>query len=223
MIQATLKPAIPQKPSAAGIVEEKTPLVLAIEAEPRIAWEFEAGDVLFAGRRQIGKFRMRVATTVEQDDALRGADAHVKQLIKDATGDIGEQILGNAKIAYLMQAVCVDEKHDRPAFHSGKWLREWLSPDQLGVLLNCYHECLRLSRDIDLELDDDKIEALAAILANHADTDAPNLILARYTQAQLGEIVIRLCMKLLGERAALAAGLPPDEPTPALPEAEAST
>jgi hypothetical protein len=181
------------------MTEEKSPLVEKLSALERPFWEFELGTMLGKKSDPIGKVRMRIATVGEQNKALLGVDKYLKDL-GEVRGEIASDIIGNAKVAYLMHQVCIDPVHNRPAFPSGKYIQDTLSSDQLAVMLNHYHECLRLSGAIDLELDDDKIEGLAAIMANHYDSDAPNLALMPFTHAQLGEIVVRLSKKYVEAR-----------------------
>jgi len=183
------------------MTEEKSPLVKALDAIKRQCWEFELGTLLGKKADPLGKVRMRVATVGEQNKALLGAEKYLKEL-GEVRGEIAADIMGNAKVAYLMHQVCLDMEKDRPAFPSGKYIQDTLSSDQLAVILNFYQECLRLSGAIDLDLDDDKIEGLAAMLAHHADSDAPNFALMSFTGAQLTEIVMRLALKLQEARKA---------------------
>lgn len=187
------------------ITDADSPAEAAIRRRTRRAWEFDISEFLQRGSAVSGKFRMRVADTEEQSLALIGADKYVRDLLKASSEAITGDVLPNAKIAYLMHAVCLHPEKDRPAYHSGRFLAENLTPDELAALLNAYHECLRLSGPLDLDLDDEKLEGLASVLAATAATDAPNIALIPFTQSQLAEIAIRLSLKLRAARDELAA------------------
>lgn len=179
------------------ITDPKSELVQAIEKRARKAWTFEISTALAKGGPS-GAFRMRVATVVEQDKALVMAHRYVAELTAKETTPAGTdaELLGNAKVAYLMQAVSLHPERDVPIFPSGRWLLDHTTTDELSVLLSHYQEILRLSGPIEFDLSEDRIEGLAALLAAHADTDGPNIALLAFTREQVGEIAVRLALLL---------------------------
>jgi hypothetical protein len=182
------------------IEDPKSPLVEAIEKRERRTWTFEAQSFLQKGFPKLGKYRMRVVTCEEQENALFMAKRHVKEKVAAAKAEPemaqDADLIGNAKVAYVMYEACRDLEKDGPAFPSGKWLVKNLSTDELAVLVNHYHEILKLSGPIDLDLSTERVEGLAAVMAAHAETDAPNMVLMAFTREQVCEIAIRLSLLL---------------------------
>lgn len=189
-------------------MSDKSDLVEAIERRERRAWLFEAASFLQKGFPKLGKYRMRIATVDEQDNALHMARRHVEEKAKSAGTSPDDakkdpDLTQNARVAYMMHACCLHAEHDRPAFPSGKWMLERLSTDELAVLLNHYNEILRLSGPIDLDLSTERVEGLAALMAARAETDAPNMALMAFTREQVAEIAIRLSTLLVETRSEL--------------------
>lgn len=185
------------------VVEDpKSELVEAIEKRERPMWTYEATSFLQKGFPRMGKYRMRIAYIEELDDALVMAHRYVTEKAKDCPEAAADRdLLGNAKVAYAMHAACRDIERDMPAFPSGRWLIKNTTTDELAVLLNHYQEILRISGPVDLDLSTERIEGLAALLVNYADSDAPNMALMAFTREQVGEIAIRLAMLLKEARA----------------------
>jgi hypothetical protein len=182
--------------------ETKSSLVEAIEKRERPMWAFEAQNFLQRGFPRMGKYRIRVAFVEELDDALVMAHKYVAEKAKDSPEAARDgDLLGNAKVAYAMHAACRDFERDLPAFPSGRWLLKNTTTDELAVLLNHYQEVLKLAGPIDLDLSTERVEGLAALLATHADSDAPNMILMSFTREQVCEIAIRLSLLLREARA----------------------
>lgn len=192
------------------IVEDpQSALVEALDrrSTDRKTWMFEAAKFLAAGAPKVGSYRMRLATIDEQDNAILMARRHVEEKVEKARVS-GEMVkdpdLGNAKIAYLMHAVCLQPERDVPVFQSGKWMCERLTPDEVSVLLNHYQEIVELSGPIDLDLSTERIEGLAASLAATAGTSEPNLQLMAFTRHQVVEICIREALLLKEARSEIA-------------------
>lgn len=185
------------------VVEQKSALVEAIEKQERRCWSFDAAEFMGSGFPRGLTYRMRVARVDEQSNALDMAKNYVSAKTKESDkAKLDPDIYGNAKIAYLMHAVCFDGEKNIPAFPSGKWLMEHLTVDQLAVLLNHYHEILRIQGPIDFDLSEERLEGLAALMAKHADTDAPNIALMPFTREQIAEMCVRLSMMLRDARKA---------------------
>lgn len=182
------------------VVESKSALVEAIEKRERPTWTFDAADFLGKGFPRGLKYRMRVARVWEQENSLSMARRYVAERIKESDlTKLDPDILSNAKIAYLMHAVCLNAENDGPAFPSGKWLLEKLTVDELAVMLNHYHEILRLSGYVDLDLTDERLDGLQALLAKHSGSDAPNVALSHFTREQLGELCVRFSVRAAGK------------------------
>jgi hypothetical protein len=184
----------------------KSALALALEARERKCHEFEAANFLGAGAKPIGKVAIRIATKAEQDRAVLAAHAYVEKLAKGAQVDPrlvadDRDILTDAKTCHILHEVCRDSTDPKyPAFPGPVWMIEHLSTDEIAVLLNHYTEVLRTSGAIESDFSPDRVSAIACLLAEHADTDGPNLYLLRYTREQLTELCVLLAIKLAGEK-----------------------
>jgi hypothetical protein len=191
------------------MTEQKSELARAIESRERRTYEFEAANFLGLGKKPIGKYAIRVVTKSEQDTAVLAAHKYVDSLAKGegvdpsiATGD--RDILTDAKTCHILYAACRDAKDPKyPAFPGPLWMMQHLSTDEISCLLNHYNEALRLSGALESDFSADRVEALAVMLAEHADTDVPNVYLMRFTREQIGELCVLLALKLSTERAAV--------------------
>jgi hypothetical protein len=191
--------------------ERTSPLAEAIAKRERKLFDFDLEGFEGLGNKPIAKIKIRIATKGEQDRALCGAHAYVEALAKSsnveprvATED--RDILLDAKTCFILAEVCRDATDPKyPAFPGPKWMVDHLTTDEIGVLLNCYHEALRQTGTIDFDLSPDRIEALSRRLAATADSDAPNQFLVRFSREQLVEICIRMALLHETQRAEKAA------------------
>ncbi len=194
-------------------VEEKSELVAALEERlaNRRTFEFDAANFIGPGGTPIGKIKIRVVTKGESDKAVLAARKYVEEAArtegvdgKEALAD--RDLLVDAKTAHVLHAACRDAKDPKyPAFLGPKWMMDHVSTDEISVLLNHYNEVLRVSGPLETDFSDEKVEALADSLAKYSDTDGPNVYLIRYTRDQLGELLIRVALKLREARGDLDA------------------
>ncbi len=83
------------------------------------------------------------------------------------------------------------------------------------MLLNLYNDTVAKTQPVESALDDERLEAIASRCVALADTDTPNLALARLERDQLAEMVIRLSIKLHESRATLEPTVAIQGPVPA--------
>lgn len=182
--------------------ERLSPLAEAIAKRERTLYPFDLDGFTGLGGRPIAAVKIRIATKGEQDRALCGAHAYVENLAKNASIDArvateDRDILLDAKTCFILAEVCRDASDPKyPAFPGPRWMIDQLTTDEIGVLLNCYHEALRQAGTIDFDLSSDRLTALSQMLAKTADTDAPNQLLLRFTREQLAEICVRIALQL---------------------------
>lgn len=176
---------------------EISPLAAEIAAQERPCWEFEASLFLDKSRaRKVkGKFRMRVARVAELQDAMDNCERYIKRRAKDTGLESDSDYTTNLRTAYILHAVTLQMDADAPAFPHPQWMMEQFSTEELTVLLNHYKECVRLSGPLDSDLDAEKAEGIAAILAK-CQPDQALTELAKFSQTQLGALVLLLSVKV---------------------------
>lgn len=184
------------------MTERLSPLAEALEKRERRLFDFTLKDVFGLGGKPIEAVKIRIATKGEQDRALCGAHAYVEKLAKGANIDArvaGEDrdLLLDAKTCHILAEVCRDATDTKyPAFPGPKWMIDHLSTDEIGILLNCYHEALRKTATVDMDLSPERVATLSRLLAMTAESDAPNELLLRFTREQLAELCVRMAVML---------------------------
>lgn len=134
------------------------------------------------------------AHKTRSDQSKRAGDA------KDAAKNDGNAFEAEKNLEALLR-ICreVNEKGEPtqlPAFPGTRWMRENLSADQLGTLLNLYDELKRKHGPIKLDIDDETVEIIAKVLHEHAGDDIPEAFLAPYQRWWLTHFAVLVSTKL---------------------------
>jgi len=178
----------------------KSKLALAIESRPRIAHEFEVQGFFGLGESPIMKVAVWVNVKSEQDSALASAYQVVDRLTlesKRAADD--EDILVDAKTTQILFKACRRaEEGDKgsgykyPAFPSPEWMRQNLTTDQLGVLLNLYHEVRRREAPVTWEISNESVLSLYAICSDYSQSEMATTLLSVQSREWLQQAFILL-------------------------------
>lgn len=195
------------------MAERKSALVKAKEAQPRKTEVFEVnGFIGIAG--PVLKIGVRVNVPTEQDRALTTAHKYVQDVaagIEAAKSDA--DILDNAKTTHALFEACrevetrevdgkmVDVVTAYPAFTSPSWMRDNLTHDQQGALLNLYHQVKRDQAPGEKEVSDAVAEEIFERCCAASDTPIPSAVLAQTPHYVLTDLVVILCEKLRTSRA----------------------
>lgn len=177
----------------------KSLLLAALKARKRPCVEFDACGFVGLKEKPIGRYRIQVATKAEIDRAVIAAHAYVNgRTAGVASAATDPDMLLDNKTIHLLHTVCRDfESPDAfSAFPSPGWMRENMTTFQISALLNHYTEVVRSTQPVESVLDDARVDAIAQACAGAADTDVPNVALMAFSREQLGEIVVRLAVKL---------------------------
>jgi len=184
------------------MTERLSPLAEALAKRDRKQFDFNLEGVFGLANKPVEAIKIRIATKGEQDRALCGAHAYVDNLAKGAhiesrVAAEDRDILSDAKTCHILADVCRDATDPKyPAFPGPKWMIDHLSTDEIGVLLNCYHEALRKSGTVDFDLAPERVASISRLLAAASESDAPNEYLIRFSREQLVEICIRQAVML---------------------------
>lgn len=217
------------------MAEHKSVLVLAKEAQARVVPIFEVnGFVGIAG--PVLKIGVRVNVPTEQDRAVVTAHKYVQDVaagIESAKSD--GDILDNAKTTHALFEACrevetrevngkmVDVVTAYPAFTSPSWMRDNLTHDQQGALLNLYHMVKREQAPGEKSLDDETAEEIVERCCNASDTPIPAAVLAQTPHYVLTDLVVILCEKIRTARAEAEASQAQVDALLAAGEAEKAT
>lgn len=200
------------------IAIELTELEQALLGRTRRTFEFEFKDYIGGTKLPLGKIRIRVATVEEQEQALIAAHEYIVRKTKEnksspsmeaATNAASDyDFINNVKAAFILHKVCLHPTADRVIFSGPEAMMKAMSVDELAKVFEYYQAVLKEFSPFDLELTEEKVEAIAEACAATAETDAPNIVLSHWTTAQKAELIIRLSQKLaqlkkqIGERSA---------------------
>lgn len=178
--------------------EQLSELELALQKRSRRTFEFEFKDYIGGTKSTLGKIRVRVATVDEQEKALLAAHEYInKKAIKDASSaSLDSDFINNVKAAFILHKITLHETHDRPVFSGPEAMMKAMSVDELGKLFEYYQAVLKEFSPFDIELTEEKVQAVADACAATWETDAPNIVLSQFTAAQKAEIIIRISMLL---------------------------
>lgn len=195
------------------MAEHKSVLVLAKEAQARVVPIFEVnGFVGIAG--PVLKIGVRVNVPTEQDRAVVTAHKYVQDVaagIEAAKSD--GDILDNAKTTHALFEACrevetrevngkmVDVVTAYPAFTSPSWMRDNLTHDQQGALLNLYQRVKREQAPGDKEVSDETLEDIIEKCSDARNLDVVAAVLAQTPSYVMAEFVVALCEKLRASRA----------------------
>lgn len=175
---------------------ELSELEQAIANRERKCFEFEVLDYIGGTKKPLGKIRIRIATVAEQDDAIYQAHNYVQKVAKESNATYDPDLLENAKTAFILQKVCLRPNDNIPIFAQGAaWMLKNMSTDELAKILEYYNTVLREFSPFDLDLSYEKVMAIAEACAATAHTDAPNIILSKFTSDQKAELIIRISQK----------------------------
>jgi hypothetical protein len=179
-----------------------SPLEAFIEArnKDRKAYLYDADTFLMKdGKRGAGKLRIRVPLLDELERAVDGANAYVKEREKRGL-ETNAVWRNNVEVAFTLNAVCRHPEKDQPAFRGPRWMVENFVADEFAVLHNLYEQTLQIVTPIDLKLDDEKIEQVAAALAVISADERQSEYLAPYTREVLAFLLTRTASKLKESR-----------------------
>lgn len=177
----------------------RSKLAEAIEARERKTHPFDVADFFGLGDKPLLRLGIRVNTKSEQDAAIVAAYKRIENETKNGAelARDDSDLTTDAKTIEVLFRACRDPEDPKyPAFPGPMWMRDNLTTDQLAIILNLYNEVVRYDSPIDFGLDDDRIEAIAAMASKNADTLVADQILASYDREFLIQVVILLSVKL---------------------------
>lgn len=183
----------------------KSEVVAQLEARKRKLFDFEAQNFVGPGQGVIGKVKVRVATKAEQDRAIVSAHQYVARLTKGTEqAATDNDILMDAKTVHILHTVVRDA--DSPdaitAFPSPQWMMEHLSRDEISVLLNHYNYVAAQCTPLQVDISEERVDAIAEFCAQHAGDDLSTIRLLTCDREYLTELVVALSVKLKNLEAA---------------------
>ena len=187
------------------IQEIQSDLEQILENRVRKSFEFEVMDYIGGSKKSLGKIRIRVATFAEKNEAIFLSHKYIEKAAKDSNQAlIDSDLVNTAKAVFILWKVCLHPTENIPVFQRGpEWMMKNLSTDEIGKIFEYYQTILREFSPFDLDLSEQKVIAIAEACAATAETDAPNVILSRFTTDQKAELVIRISQKLAEAQAEL--------------------
>lgn len=203
--------------------EHKSALALALEARERKVHPFDVTGFFGLGGKPMPQLAIRVPTKGEQDAAVVEAHRHAAAIsgpVEAAKSD--GDLLDDAKIVEVLFRMCRDANDPKcPAFPGPRWMRERLTTDQLGALMNLANEVRRAEAPGPQTIDDDLLEAFVSTAAFAAGSALPEAALAGCSREWLSQAFVLLSCKLQEARRELADAQQP--PPPAEPPQEPGT
>jgi hypothetical protein len=167
-------------------------LIEHLEKRQRRTWAFDGDNfVCDANGRSVGPYRMRIARIVE----LLAARAEAEKFCESKNKAKDESFFETVQTGAIMRRVVLKPNADEPLFPTLEWIHANLESDELTVLLHHYQECLRLNGPIVVDLDAEKAEGFAAILA-HVEPGAALDELATLTRPGLSLLAVLLSIKI---------------------------
>lgn len=175
----------------------RSPLGEAIKALPRRFYEYEVQGY-FALGHDVRKVAIRVPTKREQDLALLGAAKYVEKLAEGTPALANDpDVVQDAKSAFIVAACCFDPSSPdmMPVWPTGNVVSEDVTPDRIAVLVRFINEVRAKDGPVKIELDSDRVEAIARAAAVGADTDVPDDMLASLPHPYLVQLYIMTAVK----------------------------
>lgn len=195
----------PNAPGAAA-EERESEIVKAMRALPRRSYDFDIGNIL--GLPTPVEATFWAVTKEEQDLAYSGALAYTKKKLDGATDEaaMASEVFQDAKAAFILAKI-IREKNDPkyPVYVNGEVISGLLTPDRIAHLMRFALLARANDNPGHSSIEDDRIEAMAAVCAGTADTDIPERALAGQSWEWLAQAVVLLSLKLEGARADAAA------------------
>lgn len=200
----------PPTSSAAASAEPEYELVTAVRARGRIVRVFDVARLLGLGGRPVRQVALQIVPNGEETASIQGAHRTVAEIAKGAgPGEEGAKrdpdIFANEKNLEALFRICrrVDAKGQptrTAAFPGVAWMRENLSTDELGSLLNLYDELKRRHAGTPLEVDAETVDAVVEALVQHLGDDMPEVILAPYPRWWLTHFCVLVAEQLVQAR-----------------------
>lgn len=180
--------------------ENSYPLVELLRKRERKTYEHDISSILKVPCPLMADFR--VPTKVEQDRALAGAHRYVSKMLKENPEQVNDpDLLQDAKAAFIVAEMVRQSGSKLPHFNDGEHVTELLSADQIRDLVHlCNVVRAKESGDPD-ELNDELIEALVITLAEGADSELPERLMAGKSFGFSVQLNVLLACKLQEERA----------------------
>jgi hypothetical protein len=199
----------------------KSALAQAIESQPRKAYCFRVDGFFKAGSKVVPAVAVIRSNKNEDDDAIVAAHKYVAEKAKAAGDGAAEaksegDLLTDAKNVEIIYRLCrevdlasVVAAPDDPsawkatqwgAFPGPDWMRKNLSSDQLAALLHLILEVKRKEAPDPGDIDDDAMETIVKLCNEHAATDVPEAVLARFSRVKLTHAIVLLSVKLTQAR-----------------------
>lgn len=185
-------------------------LAKAIEARGRAVVVCDVTGFFGPGGKPVEKIGIRINVNGEEDRAVVDAHRYAAELGKGTEAAKDGDLLLSAKQVHVLWTACraVDAEGkatDFGAFPGPKWMRDNLTTDQLAALLNLYNDVRTRQSPWPHEFTDDRVEHVAAICADGADTEIPTAMLARIEREMLAQYLIVVSCKLRKARSELLA------------------
>lgn len=183
---------------------------LAIQARGKTVHVFDVASVFgIAGKpvHQVAMQILDIASDIECREAARKTRAEMSRRAgagaEDAKKDPDSFELECNLEALFRICLRVDKtgKATRGAAFPGvAWMRENLTTDELASLLNLYGEMKRRHGRVPLAIEDDRVEAIAVLLAEHVNEDIPESYLAPFPRWYVTHLTVLIASKLAEAR-----------------------
>jgi hypothetical protein len=181
--------------------QESYGLSAAMKSTTRRLYDYDLGPMIGL---QTGVAKFRVPTKREQDRAVAGAYDYAKKLTEtNEKAAEDPDIISDAKSAFIVFEASRDASDPEkfPAFYAPSWMMDNMTADQIAVMVNIVNEVRRKESPGPGIVDDEMVEQVATLCADHASDEIPQLALSNMNREVLSHLVVLLSLKLAEARA----------------------
>jgi hypothetical protein len=175
---------------------ERSAIGKLLAAQPRKTYEYEING-FFAFKEPVSKIAIRVPTKREQDMAMSSARTYVKKYLEknEAPENIPE-FTQDAMSAAIVATCCLDPSQEMlPVWPTIDVVCEDLTADRIGVLVRLVNEVRAKDGPTPIEIDDDRVEAMANLAAATSGTEASGELLAPIAHTYLVHLYMLTAVK----------------------------
>lgn len=181
--------AEPEKP--------RSELAKAIEAAKPKSYPFSVEGIFGLGGKRIPKVSVMAPRKAQDENALK--DAHFR-IEKFAEGNQplkdDDDLLNDAKAMAIIQRAVRTEDGKSEVFYGVDWMREEMTGNQIGQLLNLVNEVRRKESGISWEFTSDRVEAIIQLCVRASGSDIPERVLSQYQREYLSSLVVLFALRV---------------------------
>jgi hypothetical protein len=185
-------------------------LIHAIQDRGRIVHVFDVANIFGVGGKPVHQIAMQILPSGEDNEARdfakksraeqsRRAGAASEDARKDP-----DALALEVNLEALFRICLRVDKQGKPtrgaAFPGVAWMRENLTTDELATLINLVDEMKIKHGRVPLEIDDEKVEAVSALLAEHVNDEIPEQYLAPFPRWWVTHFAVLVSSKLAEAR-----------------------